>query len=200
MSNIFDALSDLEDDMVPTPTSSRPTTPALGSAVKRPLPIYVFYTNYTEFKKSITNTNGVTGDTTLKFKLNNLMFRSANLDQYFKIAEYLKNSKIQYYSYNPTPVKPRKAIIKYLFNDPDNDEILTDFVNKRIPAIKVSNLITRNKEKIYIFIVAMSKSYIEKLYNVKNILGFTIKIEALKPKNSITQCHHCQRLGHASLH
>ena len=57
-----------------------------------------------------------------------------------KIKDHLTKYKIQYYSYNPTRVKPRKALINYLPSDMDTDDILTVLVNKGIPAIKITNL------------------------------------------------------------
>lgn len=114
----------------------------------KPPPIHVFYENYSEIKKSIAKINGVTAETTYKFLTNNLLVKPANLDQYLKIIDFLKAKTIQYYKYNPSPVKPRKGLIKYLPNYIDTDEFLTDLVNKGITAIKVANLIGLNKEKL----------------------------------------------------
>ena len=50
------------------------------------------------------------------------------------------------------------------------------------------------------YIVSVSKNYIDELYAIKSVEGFSVKIEPLKPKNAITQCYRCQRIGHASLH
>ena len=197
--NKFDILSDMDDDdMSTTSTISQnkiPTPPT----IKRPPPIHVYYTNYVDLKKQLQNINGITKDTTFKFLLNNLAVKSANLEEYMTIKDHLTKHKIQYYSYNPTPTKPRKALIKYLPSDMDTDDILTDLVYKGIPAIKVTNLLGREKTKTNMFIVHLSKNYIEKLYGITNITGFSVKIEALKPKNAITQCHRCQRLGHGSM-
>lgn len=61
-------------------------------------------------------------------------------------------------------------------------------------------MIGHDRNKINIFTVSNSKNYIDKLHKVKNITRFVIRINPLKIRNVITQCHCCQRLGHASLH
>ena len=144
--------------------------------------------------------SGVSKETSFKFLMNNLAIRPGKLEEYNLITSYLKTNNIQFYSYNPSPVKPIKAIIKYLPNDLDCDDILSDLVYKGIPALKVTHLIGRDKTKTNMYIVSVGKSFAEKLYSIKNTIGFAVKIEALRPKNAITQCHRCQRLGHASLH
>ena len=83
--------------------------------------------------------NGVSKETTFKFLMNNLVVGPGNLQEYQKITEFLKTKSIQYYSYNPSPVKPSKALIKYLPNDLDPDDILTDLVNMGIPAVRVTS-------------------------------------------------------------
>lgn len=106
---MFDALSDLDDDSSTTSTTPHAVTPVTPNAAKISPPIPMFYINYMELKKSITKLTGVTTDMAFKILLNNLVVRPPNLDQYVKVTEYLKTNGIQYYSYNPSPVKPKRS-------------------------------------------------------------------------------------------
>jgi len=200
ISNRFQVLSDLEDDDSALSDALVSSEAAMPVSTKRPPPIHVFYCDYIQTKKNILAAVPVGKDTTFKVLVNNLVVRAANIADYTRITEYLKIQKIQFFTFNASPTKPRKALIKHLPSDTDKDEILSDLAKMGIPAIRVSNFIGRDRKPSTMFIVCVDRDNIEKLFNVKRILDFAVKIENLKPLKNVIQCHRCQRLGHASLH
>ena len=115
--------------------------------------------------------------------MNNLIPRVTNILHYVKIAEFQKINKIQYFTFNTSLVKPRKALFKYLPSDLDSDEILGDAVGKGVPVIKVTN--TESKFRLVCSQFWCPMSYLDKLYNINKILGFLVKIELLKSLKSM---------------
>lgn len=89
--------------------------------------------------------------------MNNLFVRAANIADYTRIAEYLKISKIEYYTYNTSSIKPSKALIKYLLSDLGNDEIHSDHISKDIPVQKVSHYMGRDNKPFNMYIVSVEQ-------------------------------------------
>lgn len=94
LSNKFQIFGDYEDDdmaLVEALASSGVTMPV---STKNPLLIHVFYCNYTATKKVILADIKVHRDTTFQVLFNNLVIRAANITEYTKITEYLRQRKL----------------------------------------------------------------------------------------------------------
>ena len=131
-------------------------------------------------------------------------------DTYREITEELTKTKFQWHSYENKATRPVKVVARGLHFSCDEHDIVEDLSNKKFRILEAKNLIkketTRGSDgrpmtinrKLSLFMLSFhNQEEVEKIYNIKSIMGIVVKIEPLrKNSNSIPQCKRCQAFGH----
>lgn len=125
-----------------------------------------------------------------------------NIDDFHKVNEYLKSKEINGFTYTPHEIKPINLIIKGLDNSFSNDEIMEELKTFNLENVDVKKNIINLKNgrtgelTTHRILQVSARSDIKALLNIEFILHQRIYWERLK--STISQCHNCQRFGHAA--
>lgn len=131
-------------------------------------------------------------------------------EAYRKITDELTKRKIQWHSYEDKSSRPIKVMARGLHPSCDEKEIVLDLKDKGLQILKATNIIkidktessdgrrTTQKRGLPLFMLTFyNQENIEKIFNIKSIMGISVKIEPLRKNTSIIpQCKRCQAFGH----
>lgn len=118
---------------------------------------------------------------------------TSTLSDYTTIKLFLKESKINFYTFTPPEMKPYNFVIKKLSNVYDKEEVqayISD-LNLSITILNITKLSSG-------WLVQLSReSNIDEFKNIQYILHCKVSIESFKPSGP-KQCKNCQRFTHVA--
>lgn len=131
-------------------------------------------------------------------------------DHYRKLAEYLKNEGLEWYTYEDKNSRPIKVMARGLHPSCDPLEIIEDIKEKGLQILNATNIKKRVKatdsngysimeqRSLPLFMLTFKKEEdIHNIFTISSILSIKVKIEALrKATNIIPQCKKCQGFNH----
>lgn len=139
-------------------------------------------------KEGIDWTNATTVSQGIKVK-------PSTANDYRALYKYLKEKKIDFHSHQTNEDKHLKIVVKGIPTEISTEDIKTELTEMEFPPISVTRMLGRGKVPIQAIIVELDKAY-KPFYNIKEIFGLTVNIEAYKRNGRLIQCHKCQAWGH----
>lgn len=201
-----------------TPGDSPPGNPAPGNSLQqdtqvqqnstkkmrqKPPPIII------DKKESYGNiyrllaTNGFV----VKSKLLSTKETKINLEEeeaYRRVTGIFNEKGISWHSYENKLDRPIRVIAKGISPTFDTEMIKNDLYQRKYKIINVENIlkktVTENRKtniKLPVHMLTFSKEEdINKIYEIKDILGMRVEIQSVKRPKLIPQCKRCQEFGH----
>lgn len=128
-----------------------------------------------------------------------------NQKDFSRVKSYLDRKNLQYFSYALKKEKCKSYVVCGLPIGTNVIDLKSDVLSKQTPTLRIRNVVeftdykVRKKSKrMQPFIVQIDRTSSRKeLYSIKNILGFNVTWKLFE-RQSVVQCHRCQRLGHVS--
>lgn len=118
---------------------------------------------------------------------------TCTLEDYTTTKNFLKESKINFYTFTPFEMKPYNFLIKKLSDIYDKEEILAYFT-----ALKLNITILTITKLHRSWLIQLSKdSNLEEFKNIQFILHCKVSIVSFKPRGP-KQCKNCQRFTHVA--
>lgn len=175
---------------------------AMNEKVKKipaPPPIIVDgvidYQNFYDFLS--TNQSAVT----FKIKIlsgDSVKINACNDEAYRSITKSLTENNCLWHSYENKQDRPIRVMVKKLPSTCKPDRIISDLQTKGYQIEDAVNKLSwKTKEPLNMFMLTFNnKEEINKIYEIKIILGCTVDIQPLRSPKLIPQCKRCQVYGH----
>lgn len=116
-------------------------------------------------------------------------------DDYRSLSKLLKEQNIQYYTYQLKSEKKLKIVLRGVPQDITDDEVTLDLKEKDYPIEKITRMKGKNGHPAPLVLIEIGRDY-KSIYNLKECCGLDIKVESLRTRTEIVQCHKCQLFGH----
>ncbi|GJQ84759.1 hypothetical protein Trydic_g21160 [Trypoxylus dichotomus] len=135
--------------------------------------------------------------TATKSKLINtgIQVEPATEEDYRKLSKLLKDQKTQFYTYQLKSEKKLKVVLRGITQDITDDEIKQDLQAQDYPVEKITRMKGKQGKPSPLVLVEIDRLY-KSIYNITDCCGLAVKVEALRIRNLIVQCHKCQMFGH----
>lgn len=138
-----------------------------------------------------------------KLSEDKIFIRANEIEDYRKLVQHLAGKKIDFHAYEVEAKKPLKVVIKGLPVDSEVLDIEEELVLNNFKPIAVKQFKThsrRRTEKLLpIFLISLEKNEENaKIYQLTKLMHLKVRVEAYQFRFGISQCHKCQRWGHAS--
>lgn len=175
------------------------------NADKRPPPIHTVSKTFKEIVDLIISKNAQYKN---KFYLKEVKDIEAvtifpnNLEFHKSFKEILDSNNIEYYTYTPKTEKLKTVVLKDLFGNYTEEEILqklNDFYLGDVDIVKVSKIMFSKISNNFAHLIQVTNnSNINNLTKIKTLLFQKVRWEPLR-KKAPYQCKKCQRFGHSSI-
>ncbi|GJQ79451.1 hypothetical protein Trydic_g5039 [Trypoxylus dichotomus] len=135
--------------------------------------------------------------TATKSKLINsgIQVEPATEEDYRILSKLLKDQKTQFYTYQLKSDKKLKVVLRGITQDITDDEIKQDLQAQDYPVEKITRMKGKQGKPSPLVLVEIDRLY-KSIYNTTDCCGLAVKVEALRTRNIIVQCHKCQMFGH----
>lgn len=120
----------------------------------------------------------------------------ATEQDYRRLYKTLESEKIQFFTFELKSEKKLKVVFRGIHQEITEKEILEDLKEKGYPADKITRMNNKNGFPMPMVIIEITKEY-KSIYDIKDCCGLVIKVEPLRTRQGIIQCHKCQQYGHA---
>jgi hypothetical protein len=191
-SNRFENLTDNESDREsiasedPPHSTTKPAVKSVKYATKSPKPIYVSSSSFAGIRNSLTSLK-VSKAPDFKIVGKQIKILAHTKDDKKMIQEKLSQTKQLHYSFTE-PEDRHLQFVLYGHHTNDTEELKEELAASKIPASKVTK-INRSTDSP-IFLVSFEK---------KAEFNLIIRWARFQPnQRRPTQCHRCQRFGHAA--
>ena len=198
--NLFDR--DNNEDFL-EPNNNEPTK---IKAIKPP-PIII--KDYERQNGKIINIKAITNNyagTLLRITTNNATIYPKDLDQHKQLCEKLKETNLQFYTYNPKQHRPKVMLLRGIHQETSTDEIKKELIEKGLKAISVyqmrkfikDNEGNERQVNLPCFTVSFENSTKNnEIFGIIGCCGYKVNWE-MKRKQEVTQCRKCQTFGHVA--
>lgn len=116
-------------------------------------------------------------------------------EDYRKLSKLLKEQGTQYYTYQLKSEKKLKIVLRGVPQDITDEEIIEDLKEQDYPIDKTTRMKGKNGLPAPLVLVEISRDY-KSIFNLTEVCGLAIKVESLRTRTEIVQCHKCQLFGH----
>ncbi|GJQ68700.1 hypothetical protein Trydic_g17236 [Trypoxylus dichotomus] len=86
-------------------------------------------------------------------------------------------------------------VLRGITQDITDDEIKQDLQAQDYPVEKITRMKGKQGKPSPLVLVEIDRLY-KSIYNITDCCGLAVKVEALRTRNLIVQCHKCQMFGH----
>lgn len=123
--------------------------------------------------------------------------------QYYRVLDFLKKEKIEYYTHDIPSDKPLKVLLRGL-EDMDLQQLENDLVDcglKPTNIFKITRMDKTRKYRDQLYLVHIERGSItmRDLKTITVVNSTSIEWERYKPKHrDVTQCLNCQQFGHGT--
>ncbi|GJQ65515.1 hypothetical protein Trydic_g7616 [Trypoxylus dichotomus] len=114
---------------------------------------------------------------------------------YRKLSKMLKEEGIQFCTFQLKSEKKLKVVLRGITQVITDDEIKDDLQQQDYPAEKNSRMKGRNGQPTPLVLIEVRREY-KSIYNIANCCGLAIKVEPLRTRSEVVQCHKCQMFDH----
>lgn len=125
-----------------------------------------------------------------------------NIEDFDMVTEYIKNKKLNHYTYTPVERKTINLLIKGINNSYTSQEIVDEIDNfnlDNVQIIKCTPFKTKYNPNSNVFLLTLTNnSDTKQLVKIKYLLHQKIYFENIKKSEGISMCHRCQKIGHSA--
>ncbi|RZC41369.1 PRE C2HC and/or Herpes U47 domain containing protein [Asbolus verrucosus] len=114
---------------------------------------------------------------------------------YRTMYNLFKQKDLEFHTHQLKTEKTLKVVAKGIPVEVDEKEIHDDLKSKGYPAVKITRMNKKGNVPADMVIIEIKREY-KSIYNIENINGLIIKVEALRSNGQNVQCHRCQLYGH----
>jgi hypothetical protein len=121
------------------------------------------------------------------------------------IKDFFTSQKLSFFTFFAKSQKPVKAVIRHLPSDTPAEEICEALVDVGFDVISVKQMSTTRrspsedpaKSKLPLFLITLPRTEkSQEIFKLTCLCHISIKVEAYKNQNGLTQCYNCQKFGH----
>uniref|UniRef100_A0A2A4JZV6 Pre-C2HC domain-containing protein n=1 Tax=Heliothis virescens TaxID=7102 RepID=A0A2A4JZV6_HELVI len=172
---------------------------------KTPLPppiVVENINNYQEFYDLLVA--NLTNDSFVAKMMNGerVKINSSNAESYrtidYRLTSLLLQNNCYWYSYENKQDRPIRVMAKKLHSSCAPKRIIEDLESQGYKIQDAVNKLSwRSKEPLNMFMLSFDKNEdVNRIYNIKTILGCKVDIQPLKTSKLLPQCKRCQAYGH----
>lgn len=164
----------------------------------RPPPVIVEKQNkYEDFYHCITAEIGKEFKTTL-LSSGDIKVNVEDAEAYRKLTNLLNRDSFKWYSFENKQTRPIKVMVKKLHPSCSTEKITDYLKNQGFNILSAVNILKRGeKTPLPMFMLTFANSEdVKKIYNIQEILGMKVHIEAVRSPKLVPQCKNCQVFGH----
>lgn len=122
----------------------------------------------------------------------------ATEDDYRKLSKVLKDEQVQFYTYQLRSEKKLKVVLRGITQEISEEMIKEDLRERDYPIEKIVRMKGKNGLPAPLVLIEINRDY-KSIYNITECCGLDIKVEPLRTRNAVIQCHKCQMFGHTQL-
>lgn len=154
--------------------------------------------NYQTFYDLLNTTLTESSFTIKMMSGKNVKVSTLNDESYRATTTLLKDKKFLWHSYENKRERPIRVMVKKLPHTCEPIRIIEDLKAKGFKIEEaVNKLRWKTKEPLNMFLLAFNnEENIDKIYNIKSILGCHVEIQPLRTQKIVPQCKRCQAYGH----
>jgi hypothetical protein len=123
---------------------------------------------------------------------------------YQAVRNFLDSHSLSYFTFFPKTDKPIKAVILHLPINIPAEDIAQGLVDIGFDVISVRQMSTTRRSPdgsasitLPLFLMTLPKNTESpELFKLSSLCHISIKVEAYKSRNTLTQCYNCQKFGH----
>lgn len=164
---------------------------------KMPPPIIV--NGIGDYNILYTELKGITTEFQMKIiNSENIKINVKDGDSYRLVSQKLKDGNYSYYSFENKQTRPIRVMAKNLHHTCKPGSILEDLASRGYKIIEVTpKLKFQTKKPLDMFILSFRNDEdINKIYEIKEIMGSRVEVVSLKKNQLVPQCKKCQAYGH----
>lgn len=178
-------------------TKMAETTPTQDSSMTRKVPPVILH-NKDKYMR-MSNLANSTGISIIKAKTlkDGIAFHPQTELDYRKLVRLFIRQGVQYHTYQLPSEKLLYVVIKGISEPIETSEIKEELEKRGFHPENVSRMRSRkDKRALHMVLVTVPKTE-NSIYKIRDILGLVVTVEDQKSPNRVSQCHRCQRFGHA---
>jgi hypothetical protein len=205
--NFFAPLRTAEMDVERTPEEGATevtTKEAPTNKAGRPPPIILTSTvNLIQLQREVRDI--VEGDFEFRNTRSGTRITTKNLGDFSAIRKFLEAKNLSHFTFFQKSEKPIKAVIRQLpLNTPAQD-ISDGLIDLGFDIISVKQMTSSRRSpsegtlprNLPLFLITLPRTdKSQEIFRLTALCHITIRVEAYRAQNSLTQCHNCQQFGH----
>ncbi|GBP87585.1 Probable RNA-directed DNA polymerase from transposon BS [Eumeta japonica] len=181
-----------------TNSGSKPNAPP---KVKPPPPIYLLKgSNFVKISADCTRLR-INYSKATRVAEDKIKITVPDVETFRSLNKYLIENKIQFHTYALEEERKLKVVIRGVPEDICTDDIKSDLVNQGFPVVAVYRITRRDGSSTGLILAVLPKTDEARAIsrNLSKVCGLSgIRVEAPHKRGVPSQCHRCQRYGHAS--
>lgn len=152
--------------------------------------------NYAEFMSDLQEILGH-NNFNVKYRRTNSQITTVNMEDRKKIIKAFQDNGIHGHSYTPEEEKVKKIVMKGAPNM-DIGKLKQDIEDQGPKIENITYLKTKRGDESFSYLITVKKEVnLQNIRKIGQIENLNLKWEKYNRKNNYTQCHRCQRFGHA---
>jgi hypothetical protein len=188
VSNRFQSLSSSVEE---------PMSPSTEESNSRPPPIFLHSeVDYSKLAKYLVELVG-NENFSCKSSSRGIAIYPKMPSHYRLIVKTLRENGAEFHTFQLRDDKTRRVVLRGLHQSVPEEDIQQELQTKGFAVRKVTNILSRNKEKLPLFFVDFEPGQnINDVFKIKYLLYSKIEVEEPRHTRKIVQCLRCQRYGH----
>jgi hypothetical protein len=127
-----------------------------------------------------------------------------DLVDYQAVKSHFEKNSLSYFTFFPKSEKLIKAVIRHFPVNTAAEDIAEGLVDIGFDVISVKQMSTARRSPdgstnitLPLFLVTLPRNTkSSEIFKLSSLCHISIKVEAYKSKNTLTQCYNCQQFGH----
>ncbi|GBP73427.1 Nucleic-acid-binding protein from transposon X-element [Eumeta japonica] len=179
-------------------SGTKPTAPPKG---KNPPPFYLLKgSNFVKISADCTRLR-INYSKAMRVAEDKIKITVPDVETFRSLNKYLIENQVQFHTYALDEERKLKVVIRGVPEDIDLDDIKADLVNQGFPILAVYRITRRDGSSTGLVLAVLPKTEEARAIsrNLSKVCGLSgIRVEAPHKRGVPSQCHRCQRYGHAS--
>ncbi|CAH0559326.1 unnamed protein product [Brassicogethes aeneus] len=113
------------------------------------------------------------------------------------ITKKLNNDKIPYHCFTLPSQRQLHVVVRGIPSDIPLEEVKADLVSQGLNITAISHMTNKATKKKYPMVLIQVPREQSHVYEVRYVCNLVVRVEAQRAKSGVSQCHRCQRFGHA---
>jgi hypothetical protein len=117
---------------------------------------------------------------------------------------YFNQNSLSYFTFFPKSEKPIKAVLRHLPSNIPAQDISEGLVDLGFDVVSVKQMSSTRRSPVGskpvnlpLFLVTLPRTpKSPEIFKLSSLCHISIKVEAYKSRNTLTQCYNCQKFGH----